>query len=370
MRYLIFNAGSSSIKFKLFERRQGKFKQLDSGGVDRIGDQVKNHQEALEKIIRDRSLDIGSIDLIGHRIVHGGGEFFIPTELNIKNLKKIEKYNKLAPLHNPVEISLVRAINSIDSSVLQYGVFDTSFFVGLPDRTKIYPLPYSYFQKDKIRRYGFHGISHKYLSVYGTKKLGLNLTDSNLITIHLGAGSSVSAIRNGSPIDTSLGFTPLEGLMMQTRSGDIDPGIITYLQNENNFKAEQIDDLLNNQSGLLGISGRGDMRDILFLAGERVEDDNYKPEGFDNCSQSDINRAKLALEMYCYRVSKYIGGYGAILGDLDGIIFGGAIGSGSSVIRKRITSNISRAIEGVKITQIETNEELQIANEIEKELNN
>jgi acetate kinase len=152
--------------------------------------------------------------------------------------------------------------------------------------------------------------------------------------------------------------------MMQTRPGDIDPGIITYLQKERKMSVNQIDDLLNNRSGLLGIAGRGDMRDILFLAGEKVEDESYQPKGFDDCKQIDIDRAKLALKMFCYRVSKYIGAYNVILGGLDGLIFGGAIGSGSSILRRKISREISKTIKGVKITHLETNEELQIAKEI------
>ncbi len=369
-QYLVFNAGSSSIKFKLFSNDRGNFKELRSGQVDRIGSQIKNHREALEKLIEDNSLELAKVDIIGHRIVHGGEEFVLPTELNKESLEKIEEYSKLAPLHNPHQLELVKAINALDSSISQWAVFDTAYFSDLPELTKLYPIPLKYYQQNKIRRYGFHGISHKYLASKGAEKLNLNLTSSNIITAHLGAGSSISAHKNGSPIDTSMGFTPLEGLMMQTRPGDIDPGIITYLEKEEEMTTEQIDNLLNNDSGLKAVAGRGDMRDILFLAGEKVEDDNYQPKGFDDCQEEDIKLAKLALKMFVYRVKKYIGAYTAALTKLDGLVFSGSIGSGSSVIREKITRDLKHILKGTKITHLKTNEELQIAKEIDLELNN
>lgn len=368
MKYLILNAGSSSIKFKLFKKKQREFSQLKEGGIDRIGENVPDHKQALTRVLEDNNLDLREIDLVGHRIVHGGDEFVLPIELTATNLKKLKKYNKLAPLHNPHQLNLVRAINLIDENLSQYAVFDTAFFANLPEKTTIYPLPLSYYQEDKIKRYGFHGSSHKYLVFSGAKEAGLKPTQINTISIHLGAGSSITATKNGSPIDTSLGFTPLEGLMMQTRPGDIDPGIITYLEKERNLTSNQIEDILNNQSGLLAIAGRSDMRDILFLAGEKIEDDNYQPKGFEKCGQEEVDRAKLALEMFIYRVQKYIGAYTAVLGRTDLIVFGGAIGSGSSVIREKITRDLSFMLKGTKITSLETNEELQIARDIDLEL--
>jgi len=368
--YLIFNAGSSSIKFKQLAKERKSFIEQSSGQTDRIGNEVKNHKEALDKLIKENNISLSKIDIIAHRIVHGGEEFVLPTKLDENNLERLEKYNKLAPLHNSHQIELVKAINILDNSISQWAVFDTSFFIDLPKRTKLYPIPIEYYRKEKIRRYGFHGISHKYLAREGAKKLKLELSQANLITAHLGAGSSITAHKKDKPVDTSMGFTPIEGLMMQTRPGDLDPGIVIYLAKEKEMSIKQIEDLLNNTSGLKSIAGRGDMRDILFLAGEKVEDDDYEPKGFDDCKKEDIEMAKLALEMFVYRVKKYIGAYSAVLGEVDGLVFGGAIGNGSSVIREMITNDLKNILKGTKITHLKTNEELQIVREIEIELKN
>jgi len=367
MKILVFNVGSSSIKFKLFESNKD-LKELKKGKIERIGEKIPNHRQALAKLLKDEKLDLSKVDVIGHRVVHGGNKFIKIKKIDPAKISLLKETADLAPLHNPPEIEVIEEIVKLNKEIDQYAVFDTAFFSALPEKAQIYPLPYQLYNQG-VKRYGFHGTSHKQLMEQGSKKLKLDLKKSKIITLHLGAGCSITAIKNGQPIDTSMGFTPLEGLMMQTRGGDLDPGIILYLIEHQNYNLKKLTQLLNYKSGILGITGKyQDMRDILFLAGEKVEDEDYKPEGFDNCTKEDIKRAKLALEIFIYRVQKYIGGYTAILGGLDGLIFGGAIGAGSSVIRNRITTGIEEVLGKIKAVKIKTDEEKQIAKEIFQDL--
>lgn len=367
MKILVFNAGSSSIKFKLFES-DNDLKELQAGKIERIGEKIPNHRQAIIQLIKEESLVLSKVEAVGHRVVHGGNKFTKIEKLDLAKISLLKQMADLAPLHNPPEIEVIEQVTKYNSRVDQYAVFDTAFFANLPLKAQLYPLPYQLYNQG-VRRYGFHGTSHKYLMTEGTKKLKLSLKKSKIITVHLGAGCSITAIKNGQPIDTSMGFTPLEGLAMQTRAGDLDPGIILYLMKHQRYNLKKLTELLNHQSGLLGLTGKfQDMRDILFLAGEKVEDEDYKPEGFDKCTKEDVERAKLALEVFIYRVQKYIGGYTAILGGLDGLIFGGAIGAGSSVIRERITNDLEEVLGKIKVVKIETDEERQIAKEISQNL--
>lgn len=376
---LILNTGSSSIKFKIFGIDQNKLILSKEGKIDRIcsSQGPANHKAALSILFEGfefgpRMLgNIPNLIAIGHRIVHGGDKFNKVTLLNSKVLTDLEKYNDLAPLHNPPVLDVIRAIISSNGkkghrNIPNYAVFDTAFYKDLPDVAKIYPLPYEFYTDKKIRRYGFHGISHQYAYEYFQQ----NYPEAkNIITIHLGSGSSITAIKNGRPVDTSMGFTPLEGLMMGTRPGDIDSGIISYLINQKIISAKDLNKFLNNECGLYGIAGqRSDVKDLLYLAGYPVVDKNYdfKPINSGEESSENKTRAKLAIEMYIYRIKKYIGAYAAILGSIDGIVFTGAVGYKSKYIRNRILDGLENVIGNAKIECVQTNEELQIAKEIIK----
>lgn len=251
-----------------------------------------------------------------------------------------------------------------------YAVFDTSFYKDLPDVAKIYPIPYSYYEDEKIQRFGFHGISHQYAMLVTQNKL--NLKDGNIVSVHLGSGCSITAIKDGQPIDTSMGFTPCDGLMMSTRSGSLDPGILAYLMQEKKFNFEKIFNFINNESGLLGISEvTGEMKDLLYLAGLPVEDEAYQPSARIQ-GLPDVYREKsiLAIKMYIYHIKKYIGAYAAILGKIDTLIFTGKIGFGSSYIRQEIISGIENILGNAKISVVATDEEKRIAEEILENLPN
>lgn len=373
-KILVLNTGSSSIKYKLFELTENSLAEIKKGEIGGIGlpDGPKNHQVALTLLfegfgLRDGVLNkIDDLEAIAHRVVYGGCEYQKPTLVSIKIIKNLSKYNSLAPLHNIPILKVMESVfnNSGKSghrNVPNYAVFDTEFYSDLPDKTKYYPIAQKYQKKFNIQRFGFHGLSHKNSFYEAVKKFG-NI--DRMISIHLGAGCSITAIKDGQVVDTSMGFTPLEGLMMGTRCGDIDPGIILYLLSKR-MSSKDISCLLNNQSGLLGVSeASSDMKDILFLAGEKIEE-VYQPKlSLTNLSSQYQQNAKLALEMFVYRVQKYIGAYMAALGGLDVLTFTGEIGIGSSVVRTMILKDIKELVNGVKILIIPTDEEYQIAKEI------
>ncbi len=376
---LILNTGSSSIKFKIFGVDDKNLILVKEGKIDQIctSQGPTNHKAALSILFEGFEFgpkmlgNIPNLIAIGHRIVHGGDKFNKVTLLNNKTLKQLEKYNDLAPLHNPPVLEVIRAIMDVNGKkghrkIPNYAVFDTAFYKDLPEIAKIYPIPYELYSERKIRKYGFHGISHQYAYESFVKE---NPQLANIITIHLGSGSSITAIKNGKPIDTSMGFTPLEGLMMGTRSGDIDPGVISYLINQKIITPKDLNKFLNNECGLYGIAGqRSEIRDLLYLAGYPVVDKNYVFKPMHNAELSAENRmrAKLAIEMYIYRIKKYIGAYAAILGRIDGVIFTGAVGYGSGYIRKRVIDGLEIFLNNAKIEYVKTNEELQIAREIIK----
>ncbi|MCD4667847.1 MAG: acetate kinase [Sulfurimonas sp.] len=337
MKIAVINSGSSSLKFKLFDMDTKEL--IYSKLVENIGEKnskVKTHHEALESL----DIDFSSLDAIGHRVVHGGDEFHMPTIVNDEVLKKIKNLIPLAPLHNPANIEGIEVACGYALNIPQIAVFDTAFHFHMPREAYLYALPFEMYEKHKIRRYGFHGTSHSFVSKESAKILKKDLSELNLITLHLGNGASACAIQKGISIDTSMGFTPLEGLVMGTRSGDIDPAILIYLQKELGLSVDEVDKILNKKSGLLGICGKNDVRELI----------NSKDE-----------KSKLALDMMIRRVKKYIGSYMALLGDVDAIVFTGGIGENSDYIRDKILD--SAFFNGIKILVIKTDEELEIANE-------
>jgi acetate kinase len=389
MKYiLVINSGSATLKFKVFE--SGSLEELMSGIVERIGlggsfvellfsnsrewwnsfrikkhkikesCAVKNHEEALKVVlgkISDFGFRISDFSIVGHRVVHGGEEFTKPTVITPATLKKIEKYSKLSPLHNPVNLSGIKACLKYLPKARNIAVFDTAFYSTLPDYAYTYAIPRVFYKKYGIRRYGFHGISHQYVAGAAARILKKPLLKLNLITCHLGSGASITAIRAGKAVDTSMGFTPLEGLVMSTRSGDLDPAIPLYLINELKINLREADEILNQKSGLLGISGSADMREVLTAAGYRVPEFSGK--------RIDKKLAGLALKIFVYRVQKYIGAYAGILGKVDAIVFTGGIGERNQTIRSLIVKNFKIAGRP-KILAIPTNEELMIAREIKR----
>ncbi|MBI5076931.1 acetate kinase [Candidatus Falkowbacteria bacterium] len=380
---LIINAGSSSLKFKLFST---ELREIAEGIVEKIGldgsflnygfskkgqrieVKVKDHHQAMEAVVDSLrpstrsarsgqahstmlSVDFKSIVKVGHRVVHGAEKFIRPTLLTARTIKQLEKFNKLAPLHNPNNIAGIKACRALLPAAEQWAVFDTAFHSTIPDYAYLYPIPFKIYQERGVRRYGFHGISHQYVSGEASRLLKKKFP--NLITCHLGSGCSITAIKAGKSVDTSMGFTPLEGLMMSTRSGDIDPAIIFYLTREG-MTITEIDKLLNSESGLVGVAGLKDMRDIMVASGYKIS--NYRsPLKF---SKQQKYLASLALNMFVYRVRKYIGAYATVLGRIDAIVFTAGIGERNADIRSLIVKGLPIK---TKILVIPTNEELMIA---------
>ena len=375
MKYiLVINSGSATLKFALFE--EGSLKKNASGIVERIGlsgsfaelrienresrivSAVRNHEVALKLVLNQLSkiLNLKSeISLIGHRVVHGGEEFTKPMLVTPTVLKKIAKYDKLSPLHNPANLMGIKACFKHLPRAKNIAVFDTGFYSTLPDFAYTYALPIDFYKKQGIRRYGFHGISHEYVAGEAAKILKKPLGKLNLITCHLGSGASVTAIRGGRAVDTSMGFTPLEGLVMSTRSGDLDPAIPLYLIRESKLSPQEVDNILNKKSGLLGLSGFSDMREVLTAAGYKVTDFKSK-----KVSAEKKKLASLALRVFVYRVQKYIAAYAGILGKVDAIIFTAGIGERNKTIRDLIMKDI-KIFGRPKVLAIPTNEELMIA---------
>jgi acetate kinase len=375
-RILIFNTGSSSIKYKIYLIDGKNLIEEKSGEINEITSPQgpKNHVIALTLLfhgfgIRKGILEnIDNLAAIGHRVVHGGNKFSTITKIDKNVINEINNFSSLAPLHNPPIIEVIKKVFNESQSVSHrniksYAIFDTGFYKDLPKVSKIYPIPLEYYEKYGIQRYGFHGISHKNAYNETIKKFGKL---QNVISIHLGSGCSITAIKNGVPIDTSMGFTPQEGLMMGTRAGDIDSGIIFYMLNKLKIKPDKLSKILNCNSGLVGLSESSpEMLDILFLAGYRVEDSNYAPnEKIQSLSKKHHENALIALEIYVNKIKKYIGAYFAILGGVDALVFTGKIGYGSSIIRDLITRDLETLLKNAKINVVRTDEELQIAKEI------
>ncbi|CAB1080607.1 Acetate kinase (EC [Olavius algarvensis Delta 1 endosymbiont] len=391
MKVLVINSGSSSIKYQLFDMLNKSV--LAAGLVEQIGEAasrlthkssdehgqtadivksqvVENHRAGFQLIGAAMNesgamRDSGELFGIGHRVVHGGEKFREPALIDREVIETIRRLIPLAPLHNPANLQGIEVALAAAPQVPQVAVFDTAFHQSLPPRAYHYAIPQNLYEDHQVRRYGFHGTSHAYVAKLAARHLDRPLEALNLITLHLGNGASAAAIEKGRSIDTSMGMTPLEGLIMGTRSGDIDPAIIFYLAGQAGCAADEVESILNKQSGLKGICGVNDMREINELAGN-----GEKP-------------AKLAIDMYCYRIKKYIGAYFAALGRVDALVFTGGIGENAAGIRALCCEGLQRlAIEvdenkndrrtneifeiqssgtPLKILVIPTNEELEIA---------
>jgi len=346
MKILVVNCGSSSIKYQLFEMPDGAV--LAKGLLERIGEAesvlshqaegrrteirkgVPDHREGLDLIVKtllDGDVgpieDVSEIFAVGHRVVHGGERFTESTLITEEVVEVVRAYCHLAPLHNPPNLTGIEAAMNLLPKVPQVAVFDTAFHETIPPKAYLYALPFEFYEKDRIRRYGFHGTSHRYVSQRAADLLGRSPDQLNLITCHLGNGCSITAVQGGKSIDTSMGFTPLEGVIMGTRSGDIDPAIIPFLVEEEHLTLEEVHTILNKRSGLLGISGvSNDMREVQ----QAAEESN--------------GRARLALEMFAYRIRKYLGAYVAVLGRLDALVFTGGIGEHAYRVRAAICDHI------------------------------
>ncbi len=378
---LVINSGSATLKFKIFH--QDSFEVAISGIAEKIGlpgsfinlienspkrmimknypSGLTNHRQALQLIIPHLNHWRRKIKIIGHRVVHGGEEFTQPTVVTKNVLKKLKKYNQLAPLHNPVNLACIDTCLEILPSIKNAAVFDTAFYKDIPDYAYLYAIPFEYYKKYGIRRYGFHGISHQYVAQTAAQKLKKPLKKLKLITCHLGSGSSITAVKYGKAIETSMGFTPLEGLTMGTRSGDLDPSVAFFLMRKLNLSLSEIENLLNKESGLLGIFGySNDMRDIMTAANYKIP--GYKPAKKFN--QKEKKQAKLALRMFIYDVVRYIGSHATIMGGVDYIIFTAGIGERNSTIRRLILKDARKQLKKVKSLVIPTNEELMIAKQV------
>ena len=390
VRVLVLNSGSSSIKYQLFDMDGGAV--LVSGAVERIGEAeslhwqrlhssdevsetrnqqpVADHQEALMRIgtrLRESGVltALSELSAIGHRIVHGGESFREPTLIDAAVIEQIRKMIPLAPLHNPANVMGIEVALQHAPEIPQVAVFDTAFHHSIPAHAWRYALPERLYTEQGVRRYGFHGTSHGYVAKQAASRLAKPLQSLNLITLHLGNGASAAAIAHGKSIDTSMGMTPLEGLVMGTRCGDMDPAIAFYLGRETGMDNDEIESLLNKESGLQGICGSNDMREVIRL------------------TDAGDTQARLALDMYCYRIKKYIGAYYAALGTLDAIVFTGGIGENAARVRGQCCSgmealgimldeekNVSTGnksfdihadASAVSLLVIPTNEELEIA---------
>ena len=347
MKILVLNCGSSSIKYKLYDMATKA--ELTSGGIEKIGlpdsflkfvaksgekkvieQSMPEHTSCIELILKvlvdaqDGVLNsLNEIEAVGHRVVHAGEKYASSVLITKDVIDALEECTDLAPLHNPANLKGIYAVQKILPNVPQVGVFDTAFHQTMPAYAYMYPLPKKYYDEYRVRKYGFHGTSHRFVSRRGCEFLGLDYNNSRIITAHIGNGGSITAIKNGKSIDTTMGMTPVEGLMMGTRSGSVDLGVMTYLMDKNNLSTKEISDIINKQSGLLGVSGvSSDMRDI----------EKAIEEGNEN--------AKLALDIYMYNVLKYISSYIGVLGGVDAIFFTGGVGENMPELREYIADSL------------------------------
>jgi len=342
MKVLVINSGSSSIKYKLFDMPGEHL--ISKGALEHIGEKgskFANHYSGLKTILER----VDSVEAVGHRVVHGAEKFNKPAIVDEKVINGIKECCAIAPLHNPANLSGILACKKLLPGVRQVAVFDTAFHQSIPVHAYIYGLPYDYYQKLKVRKYGFHGTSHEYVAAEASRRLKKPLNKLKLISCHLGNGCSITAINKGKSVDTSMGFTPLEGLVMGTRCGDIDPALVTYVMRKKNIDTKQMEHILNQESGLKGISGiSNDMR----LLGIK--------------SSTGNRRARLAIDIFVYRIRKYIGAYLSVLGGLDALIFTAGIGENQAGIRSDICRGLfSYLRKRPKIMVIPTDEELMIA---------
>ena len=367
MKILVLNCGSSSIKYKLFDMSNKEV--IASGGIEMIGLEgsflkflapdgekriierdIPEHTVGVELILQTLTdpkygaiKSLNEINAVGHRMVHGGEKFTESALLTPEVLEAFEACNDLAPLHNPANLKGVAAVKAILPDIPQVGVFDTAFHQTMPDYAYLYALPYEYYEKYQIRRYGFHGTSHRFVSQHVCEMLGIKPEGTKIITCHIGNGASIAAIKDGKVIDTSMGLTPLEGLIMGTRSGDVDGGVVTYLQNKLGIDAYRMSAILNKKSGMLGLTGiSSDMRSI------------------EEAYNKGDKKAITATNAYIYRIKKYIGAYTAALGGVDVIVFTGGVGENQASIR-------SGAIEGMDYLNVKVDDKLNAATRLGKE---
>ncbi|HSR04179.1 MAG TPA: acetate kinase [Proteiniclasticum sp.] len=389
MKILVINCGSSSLKYQLMDMENEN--PLSTGLVERIGIEgskltqkvegrekyvltapMKNHKIAIAHVIETLLDDVqgviksmDEIGAVGHRVVHGGEKYSTSVIIDDEVMKDLEEFAVLAPLHNPPNIIGINACKELMPDTTMVAVFDTAFHQTMPEKAFLYGLPYELYKENHIRKYGFHGTSHKYVSQRAAEIMGKDMKDLKLITCHLGNGASLAAVRNGVSVDTSMGFTPLEGLLMGTRCGDIDPAIIPYLMDVKGYSYDEVNDIMNKKSGVLGLSGvSSDFRDI------------------EDAAFAGNNRAKLALDVFHYRVKKYIGYFMAAMNGVDAIIFTAGLGENAVETREEIVKDLEwfgivldkekNKVRGkektvstddskVKIIVIPTNEELMIA---------
>lgn len=348
MKILVLNCGSSSIKYALYDMDSKSI--MTSGGAERVGldgafvkvklangekktimHDIPEHTEGVKfifSLLTDPEIgvikDLKEIDAVGHRMVHGGEKFNKSVLLTDEVLKTFEECSDLAPLHNPANLKGVRAVQELMPGLPQVGVFDTAFHQTMPKEAYMYAIPYELYEKYGVRRYGFHGTSHRYVSQRVCEYLGVKAEGKKIITCHIGNGGSIAAVKDGKCVDTSMGLTPLEGLMMGTRSGDIDGGAVTFIEKKLGLDADGMSNLLNKKSGLLGVSGiSSDMREIF------------------QANQDGNERAKLAFDMYCYRVRKYVGSYAAAMNGCDIIVFTAGVGENQADMRESVCNGLS-----------------------------
>ena len=393
MNILVLNCGSSSVKYKLIEIKANKV--LAEGGIEKIGLpdafikfkfgnekiqqdlDINDHVGAIKSILDNLTSkeygcikDFKEIDAVGHRVVHGGEKFNKSVLINDEVIAKIKECYGIAPLHNPVNMAGINAINEVLPEVPQVGVFDTAFHQTMPAKSYMYALPYKYYAEDGVRRYGFHGTSHRYVSQRVCEFLGVEPKGKKIITCHVGNGGSITAVKDGKSIDTSMGLTPTEGLMMGTRCGDVDPGALIFLMDKHNLSSKDMLNMVNKESGLAGISGvSSDMREITTAAKQGNE------------------KAILSLEMYEQRITKYVGAFAAEMGGVDIIVFTGGVGEHQSSTRANVCNPlrfmgveiddaandanngdegiISTPNSAVKVVVIPTDEEYMIAKDTE-----
>lgn len=390
MNVLVLNCGSSSVKYKLFQMPEGKV--LAQGGVEKLGlsdSFLKLKLPSGEKVVLEKDMpehtvaidfilktitgseygcikSLSEIDAVGHRLVHGGDKFSESVVITDAVVESVKQCIDLAPLHNPSTLKGVAAVTELIPGVPQVGVFDTAFPQTMPQRAFMYALPYEYYEKYGVRRYGFHGTSHRFVSKRACEFLGLDYNKARIITAHIGNGASMCAIKEGKCIDTTMGLTPTEGLMMGTRVGDVDPGALVFIGEKEGLSMAQLSEVINKKSGVLGVSGvSSDMREI------------------EEAISQGSERAKLALEMYDYRIKKYVGAFTAAMGGLDLLIFTGGVGENQTTTREyvcedmqymgiEIDKTLNAKIHGdeallstkeskVKVVVIPTDEELMIA---------
>jgi acetate kinase len=337
---LVLNCGSQSIKWKLYDRGL----KLKSEGMREVFD-VSNYKKLLEEELRGLVKFKNDIKKIGHRVVNGGESFLKPVKINEKVLGELRDAIKIAPLHNPYNILGIETAIKLFEKSEQIAVFDTEFFAKISGKANMYPLPENIREKFKFQRFGFHGISHEYASKEAAKTIGKPYNKLKIISCHLGGGSSIAMIKNGRAIDTTMGFSPMEGLMMVTRSGSIDPQIILDLASE--YGIEKASHILNKESGVYGISGQKDMLGVIKKA------------------RKGDKKSKLALEMFSYSVKKYIGAGIAVLDGCDLLVFTGTIGAGEKITRNLICSKMN-FLKNTKVIVVKADEELEIAKKVEK----